>query len=68
MNGFVELTAKSATGVYRVLVALDSISTIIEGKRGSQIACKNTDIIPLKETYDEVVKAIEAASNGTPKF
>lgn len=52
---FIEVKAVGKSGEFKVLVAVDHISNIIEGEKGyCQIYLKNQDVLPVHSSYDKI--------------
>lgn len=63
---FIKIKMKDKVGKSaNVLVAVEHIGTIIEGKNGAQILLKNTDVIPSSDSFEEVERKIKVAMGGT---
>jgi hypothetical protein len=62
---FIKVKAKSKSGDYLALISVEHISSVLESTVGCQIVCKNGDIIPVKNEFSEVEKAIKQAAGGT---
>jgi len=56
---FIQVKAKSATGDFNSLVAVDHISNLIQARKGCQLVMKNGDILPITDDFEDVKKALE---------
>lgn len=65
LGTFIKVKAKSQAGDYFAIISVDHIGSVLQSAVGCQIVCKNGDIVPVKNDFDEVEKAIKQALGGT---
>lgn len=66
MFGFIKVTATSANGKYKAMVAVEHIAAVMEvGTGGAQILLKGGDFLPVVDDFEDVEMAVKKAQGGS---